>query len=62
MTGHNPVTPDMPLAGVCYFCGCESDTLSRLASEDNPGVVLLICPQCFNEQLHGGYDAPEDFF
>ncbi len=62
MTGHSVITPDMPLSGACDFCGCESDTLSPMTSEANPGVTLLICPECDNEYVHGGYDAPEDFF
>lgn len=61
MTGHNP-SSDSRLVGVCDFCGLVCEGLSRLSSDENPTVVLFICPDCEAEQARGGYDVPEDYF
>ncbi len=60
MTGHK--SSDSRSSDVCDFCGLVCESLSALKSDENPSVVLFICPDCEREQSHGGYDLPEDYF
>lgn len=60
MTGHK--SSDSRSSDTCDFCGLACESLISLKSDENPTVVLFICPDCEREQSLGGCDFPEDYF